>query len=136
MIAQPIPGDYSYFFDRVYDREASGESVPNPIDANPMVKSQFLDVYTNIGESDSLYGAIILYSPQEELRRRLYEHEGHWDKALSEYKDICYIGTSLSLCVIKTLLIRRLDISLQWNLQIKDTLELTILSFVERLLSF
>ncbi len=71
-------------FDRVYEREASGECVPNPIEANPLVKSQFLDVYSNIGESDSIYGAIILYSPQEELRRRLYDHEGDWDKALGK----------------------------------------------------
>lgn len=69
----------------LYDRgRHSIKGASDPVEANPSVKTQLLTVYDNIREPDSLYGAIILYSPQEELRKRLYEHEGKWDKALSE----------------------------------------------------
>ena len=70
----------------IYTQEASGENTTslNPLWAHPSVQKDLLEVYGHIGEPDSLYGAIILFSPQEELRRRWYEHEGQWDKALSK----------------------------------------------------
>ena len=74
----------SSHFVSIYEMEGRGEEVPYPLQSNPTVECQLLSVYDNIGEPDSLYGAIILYSPQEELRKRLYEHQGQWDKALSE----------------------------------------------------
>ncbi len=68
----------------MYDGAAFDEEEIDPLDGNPSVKNLLLTVYDNIREPDSLYGAIILYSPQQELRQRLYEHQGHWDRALSE----------------------------------------------------
>ena len=61
---------------------SSSSSSLSPLD-NPQVQSLLLDVYSKIGEPDSLYGACLQYSAHGDIRIRMYEHEHKWEKALS-----------------------------------------------------
>lgn len=47
-----------------------------------------LDVYCQIGEPDGSYGACILFSPENELTKRLYEHQNEWQELFCELYDI------------------------------------------------
>ena len=66
---------------------------------HPTVQSLLLEAYSKIGEPDGLYGACTTLSPDETTRVHLYEHEGQWEKSLSE----------------------RNNIRIQWNVSVADT---------------
>ena len=51
---------------------------------DPDVQNLLLEVYGRIGEPDSMYGACAAHSVNEATRVRMYEHEGEWQKSLSE----------------------------------------------------
>ena len=103
---------YVFHILSIYTQEASGEDTTslNPLCAHPSVQNDLLEVYGHIGEPDSLYGAIILFSPQEELRRRWYEHEGQWDKALS--KSMMHHNISLFTTKLKSIKQYRIEVFL------------------------
>ena len=52
---------------------------------HPLVQSMLLDVYCQIGEPDGSYGACILFSPENELTKRLYEHQNEWQELFCEF---------------------------------------------------
>ena len=56
-----------------------------------------LDVYCQIGEPDGSYGACILFSPENELTKRLYEHQNEWQELFCELYDINNV-IMMSLC--------------------------------------
>lgn len=65
--------------------------------AYPEVQGLLLQVYSQIGEHDGSYGAHLLFSPKEELTRKLDEHEGRWEELMSEsYWRVCAILLSLA----------------------------------------
>ncbi len=70
------------------DVEPSGDAQGHSAE----VKAQklLLEAYSCIGEPDSLYGSCFAHATDEATRVRLYQHEGHWHKALSELVQLCF----------------------------------------------
>ena len=52
---------------------------------DPSVQQLLMEAYSRIGEPDSLYGACATHSFDETTRVRMYEHEGQWQRSLSEW---------------------------------------------------
>ena len=50
----------------------------------PNVQQLLLEAYSDIGEPDSVYGVCASKTVSKETWMRLYEHEGKWEKSLSE----------------------------------------------------
>lgn len=70
---------------------------------DPDVQNLLLEVYSRIGEPDSMYGACAAHSVNEATRVRMYEHEGEWQKSLSEWGlsyDIQYACMDIILHVL------------------------------------
>ena len=51
---------------------------------DPNVQQLLMEAYSRIGEPDSIYGACASHSSTETTRVKMYEHEGQWQKSLSE----------------------------------------------------
>ena len=51
----------------------------------PKVQHLLLQIYNYIGEVDGYYGACVLFSPKEELTKRLDQLEGRWEELVSKW---------------------------------------------------
>ena len=66
------------------DELSGGSAVTGSPTVSADIQHLLLEAYSHIGEPDSLYGACHS-NTSDEMRVRLYEHEGEWHKALSTF---------------------------------------------------